>query len=164
MCLLKYFWEALRGPSELAVFLSPSSLHATMAKSLEDQNCALLMSPSTLASVRGHHSQHSLHTYLLSTYYVPGTVLDAGNWRVRKIEYNSSPCGTYSLVGEKEGFHGGSDGEESAYNVGSLRWKDSLEEGMATLSSIFARNIPMDRGAWQSAVHGVVKSWTWPSN
>ena len=69
-----------------------------------------------------------------------------------------------SLVGEKDGFHGGSDGEESAYNVGSLRWKDSLEEGMATLSSIFARNIPMDRGAWQSAVHGVVKSRTWPSN
>ena len=53
---------------------------------------------------------------------------------MRKIEYVSSPC-TYSLVGEREGFHGGSDGKESAYNVGSLGWKDSLEEGTATLFS-----------------------------
>ena len=79
---------------------------------------------------------------------------------MRKIEYVSSPCGTYSLVGEREGFHGGSDGKESAYSVGSLGWKDSLEEGTATLFSIFARKIPMDRGAWQAAVHGVVKSRT----
>ena len=79
---------------------------------------------------------------------------------MRKIEYASSPCGTYSLVGDKESFHGGSDGQESAYNVGSLGWKDSLEEGMATFSSILARKIPMDRGAWQVAVHGVVKSRT----
>ena len=71
---------------------------------------------------------------------------------MRKIEYVSSPCGTYSLVGEREGFHGGSDGKESAYNVGSLGWKDSLEEGTATLFSIFARKIPMNRGAWQAAV------------
>ena len=32
--------------------------------------------------------------------------------------------------------------------VGSLGWEDPLEEGMATLSSILAWRIPMDRGAW----------------
>ena len=30
--------------------------------------------------------------------------------------------------------------------VQSLEWEDLLEEGMATLSSIFAWKIPMDRG------------------
>ena len=41
--------------------------------------------------------------------------------------------------------------------VRSLGWKDPLEEGMATHSSIFAWRIPMDRGAWQAIVHGVAK-------
>ena len=36
----------------------------------------------------------------------------------------------------------------------------SLEEGMATYSSIFTRRIPMDRGAWWAIVHRVVKSQT----
>ena len=31
-------------------------------------------------------------------------------------------------------------------------------------SSIFAWRIPMDRGAWHTAVHGVTKNWTWLSN
>ena len=44
--------------------------------------------------------------------------------------------------------------------VQSLDWKDSLEEGMATHSSILAWRIPMDRGAWWASVHGVTKSWT----
>ena len=35
-----------------------------------------------------------------------------------------------------------------------------LEEDMATHSSILALGIPMDRGAWQAAVHGVAKSQT----
>ena len=43
--------------------------------------------------------------------------------------------------------------------VQSLCWEDSLEEGMATHSSILAWRIPMDRGTWAS-VHGVAKSWT----
>ena len=45
--------------------------------------------------------------------------------------------------------------------VQSLGWEDPLEEGMATQSSILAWRIPMDRGAWQAAVHGVPKSQTW---
>ena len=45
-----------------------------------------------------------------------------------------------------------------------LGWEDPLEEGMATHSSILAWRIPMDRGAWQAAVHGVAKSQTRLSN
>ena len=32
---------------------------------------------------------------------------------------------------------------------------------MATHSNILAWRIPVDRGAWWAAVHGVAKSWTW---
>ena len=48
-------------------------------------------------------------------------------------------------------FPGGSVGKELACNVGDLGlilgWEDSLEEGMATHSSILAWRIPRDRGA-----------------
>ena len=44
--------------------------------------------------------------------------------------------------------------------VPSLHWEDPLEEGTATHSSILAWRIPMDRGAWQATVHGVMTSWT----
>ena len=43
--------------------------------------------------------------------------------------------------------------------VQSLGWKDPLEEGMATHSSVLAWKIPMDTGAWQATVHGVTNSW-----
>ena len=42
--------------------------------------------------------------------------------------------------------------------------KNTLGEGMATHSSILAWRIPMDRRAWQAAVHGVAKSQTLLSN
>ena len=42
----------------------------------------------------------------------------------------------------------------------SLGWEDSLEEDMATHSSILAWRIPMDRGAWQTTVYEVAKSQT----
>ena len=42
----------------------------------------------------------------------------------------------------------------------SLDWEDPLEEGMATHFRILAWRIPVDRGAWQAAVHRVAKSWT----
>ena len=41
-----------------------------------------------------------------------------------------------------------------------LGWEDPLEKNMATHSSILTWRIPMDRGAWQAAVHGITKSWT----
>ena len=37
--------------------------------------------------------------------------------------------------------------------VRSLGWEDPLEEGMATLSSILAWRVPMDRGVWRATVH-----------
>ena len=43
--------------------------------------------------------------------------------------------------------------------VGSLAWKDPLEEGTATHSSILAWE-PMDRGAWRAVVHRVAESQT----
>ena len=48
--------------------------------------------------------------------------------------------------------------------VQSLGWEDPLEESMVTHSSILGWRIPMDRGAWQAAVHGVTKSQTQMSN
>ena len=50
-----------------------------------------------------------------------------------------------------------SNGKESACNVGDLDLIPglgrSLEEGMATHSSILARRIPTDRGARRATVH-----------
>ena len=42
--------------------------------------------------------------------------------------------------------------------VPCLGWEGSLEEGTAIHSSILAWRIPMDRGGWGAAVHGVAKS------
>ena len=42
----------------------------------------------------------------------------------------------------------------------SPAWEDSLEEGMATHSSILAWRIPVDRGTWWAIVHGVANSRT----
>ena len=45
--------------------------------------------------------------------------------------------------------------------VCSLGWEDSLEEDMATHSSILDWRISMDRESpWWAIVHGVTKSWT----
>ena len=44
--------------------------------------------------------------------------------------------------------------------VQSLGWEDSLEEGMATHSSILAWKIPWT-GVWQATIHGVTKSQAW---
>ena len=56
-------------------------------------------------------------------------------------------------------------GKESACSAGDARDTASipgsgntLEEGMATHSSILAWRIPMDTGAWWATVHGVAKS------
>ena len=60
------------------------------------------------------------------------------------------------------GIPGGSDGKESACNVGDPAsipgMGRNLEKGMATYSSILAWRIPMDREAWWATVYGVTKS------
>ena len=43
--------------------------------------------------------------------------------------------------------------------VQSLGWEDPLEKGMTTHARMLAWRIPMDRGAWWTAVHGVQKSY-----
>ena len=48
--------------------------------------------------------------------------------------------------------------------VQSLIWEDPLEKEVVTHSSILAWRIPMDRGAWRAAIHGVAKSRTQPSD
>ena len=46
-----------------------------------------------------------------------------------------------------------------AEDLGSIPGlEDPLEKGMATLSSIRAWRISMDRGAWRATVHRVAKS------
>ena len=66
------------------------------------------------------------------------------------------------------GFPGGSDGKESARNVGDLGSIPGLGRfpggGMVTRSSILAWRIPMDRGAGRATVHGMAKSRTQLSN
>ena len=44
--------------------------------------------------------------------------------------------------------------------VWSLDQEDTMEKAMATHSSILSWRIPMDRGTWQTTVHGVAKSRT----
>ena len=44
--------------------------------------------------------------------------------------------------------------------IRSLSWEDSLEEGMATHSSVLVWRIPMDEGAWWATIHGVAKTQT----
>ena len=62
----------------------------------------------------------------------------------------------------RSGFPHGSGGKESAHSVGdlglTLGWEDSLEEGMATHSSLPAWRIP--GGGWWATVHGVAESET----
>ena len=48
--------------------------------------------------------------------------------------------------------------------VWALGWEDPLEKGMVTHSSILAWRIHMDRGVWQTPVHGVAKSQPWLSD
>ena len=42
--------------------------------------------------------------------------------------------------------------------IQSLGWEDPLEKGMATLSSVLAWRIPIDKVAWWATVLGVAKS------
>ena len=62
------------------------------------------------------------------------------------------------------GFPTGSDGKESACNVGDQGSIPGLERtpggGHGNPLSILAWRILMNEGAWQATVHGVTKSWT----
>ena len=59
------------------------------------------------------------------------------------------------------GFPGGSDDKESACNAvdpsSTPGWGRSLGEGNGSLLQYSCLGNPMDRGAWQTTVHGVAK-------
>ena len=50
--------------------------------------------------------------------------------------------------------------ETQETRIQSLGGEDSLQEEMATHSTVLARENPMDRGAGWATVHGVAKNWT----
>ena len=62
------------------------------------------------------------------------------------------------------GFPGGSDGKESACNVGDPgsipRLGRSHGEGNGNSLQYSCLENSMDRGAWRATAHGVAKSWT----
>ena len=62
------------------------------------------------------------------------------------------------------GFPGGSDGNESAYNVGDLGSIPgagrSPGKGNSNPLQYSCLENSMDREAWRGTVHGVTKSWT----
>ena len=64
-----------------------------------------------------------------------------------------------------QGFPGGPDSKESAYNTGDLAsvpWLGkSPGEGNGNPLQYSCLENPMDRGAWRASVHGVTKSRTW---
>ena len=65
-------------------------------------------------------------------------------------------------------FPGGSDGKESACNEGDPGSIPGLggSHGERNSNSLqySCLEYPMDRGAWQATVHGVLKGWTQLSN
>ena len=66
------------------------------------------------------------------------------------------------LSNSQQGFPGGSDGKESAYNVGdpdSIPGSGRFPEGNGNKLQYYLEN-RMDRGAWQAAVHGITESET----
>ena len=62
------------------------------------------------------------------------------------------------------GFPGGSDGKESVSNAGDLGLIPGLGRSPGEKNGYplqyFCLENPMDRGAWQTTVHGVAKSQT----
>jgi len=79
---------------------------------------------------------------------------------VRKILWRKDRLPTPVFLG----FPGGSDGQESACNVGDLGSITGLgrspgEGNGYPLQYSFLRN-PMDRGTWQVTVHGIAKNQT----
>ena len=73
----------------------------------------------------------------------------------------------WSLVWEDQGFPGGLEGKASTCNEGDPgsipESGRSPGEGNGNPLQYSCLENPIDGGAWEAAVHGVVKSWTWLS-
>ena len=109
--------------------------------------------------------------------------MDRGAWwaTVHEVAKNQKRLSTHSCLlscarfwlaalNERvvEGFPGGSDGKESAYNAGDSvsipgSGRSPGEAKGYPLQHSFLEN-PMDRGAWRAAVYGVAKNRTQLSN
>ena len=78
------------------------------------------------------------------------------------VRINKSTTRRWVRVALRRGFPGGSAVKNlpavQETQVQALSQEDSLEEGMATLSSILALENSIDRGLRQATVHGVAKS------
>ena len=83
-------------------------------------------------------------------------------------EKHSIVCITFDLSILLLGFPGGSEVKASACNLGDLGSIPgsgrSPGEGYGNPLQYSCLENPMDRGAWWVTVHGVAKSWTWPSH
>ena len=67
--------------------------------------------------------------------------------------------GINGLPGQLNGKESTCDAEDSGDTTDSTSgWKDPLEEGMATHSSILALENPMNRGGYQATVHTAARS------
>ena len=87
---------------------------------------------------------------------------------LKSIEFVSILLLFYVLFFCPWAFPGGSNGKESACNVGDLGSIPGLgrfpREGNGYPLQYFGLKNSMDRGAWQATIHGVAKSWTQLSN
>ena len=64
----------------------------------------------------------------------------------------------YLFACARSGFPDSSVSKESSCDAEDLGLENPQEKGMTTHSSIFAWEIPMDRGTWQAIVHGVANT------
>ena len=89
--------------------------------------------------------------------------MDRGAWwpTVHGVSKSRTQLSNFHFL---EGFPGGSDGKESAFNAGDLDLIPgsgrSLWKGNSNPLQYSSLENSMDRGACQAAVHGVTNSWT----
>ena len=83
-------------------------------------------------------------------------------------KWQESLCSCIRRYNIIKGFPGGSEGKESACNVGDLGSIPGLGrspgEGNGNPLQYSCLENPMDRGAWWATVHGVAKSRIWLSD
>ena len=110
----------------------------------------------------------------ISSWFIPLSFGDllylvAMTWPLPKADRNatSGPAPQHFVYNTLEHFSGGSDGKESACNVGDSGSvpgsRRSPGEGNGNSFQYFCRGNPTDRGAWWATVYRVTKNWTWLS-
>ena len=89
---------------------------------------------------------------------------EAEKWSLQKPHPQHSNPQMHRISHLQGSFPGGSDGKESACNAGDPGSIPGLErspgERNGNRLQYSCLGNPMYRGAWQTTVHGVMKSWT----